>query len=83
MTTLQRADLLILLGLAVVTFGIYAQLIGHRFIRMLRGGIKDCFGEAAETSTRAACAPQSVVSVVRFLLISGEACPLVLGCFCA
>src|SRR6266436_8878989 len=29
---LKRADLLILLGLAVVTFGIYAQLIGHRFI---------------------------------------------------
>src|SRR5438094_3845627 len=31
-TTLERADLLILLGLAVVTFGIYAQVIGHRFI---------------------------------------------------
>src|SRR6266446_6636625 len=31
-TTLERPDLLILLGLAVVTFGIYAQLIGHRFI---------------------------------------------------
>src|SRR2546429_4029522 len=31
-TTLERADLLILLGLAAVTFGIYAQLIGHRFI---------------------------------------------------
>ena len=30
--TLERPDLLILLGLAVVTFGIYAQLIGHRFI---------------------------------------------------
>jgi len=30
--TFERADLLILLGLAVVTFGIYAQLIGHRFI---------------------------------------------------
>jgi protein O-mannosyl-transferase len=30
--TLERSDLLILLGLAVVTFGIYAQLIGHRFI---------------------------------------------------
>src|SRR6476660_2925280 len=28
----ERPDLLILLGLAVVTFGIYAQLIGHRFI---------------------------------------------------
>src|SRR6266536_5555490 len=31
-TILERSDLLILLGLAVVTFGIYAQLIGHRFI---------------------------------------------------
>jgi len=31
-TTSKGADLLILLGLAVVTFGIYAQLIGHRFI---------------------------------------------------
>src|SRR2546421_2466240 len=31
-TTLERADLLILVGLAVVTFGIYAQVIGHRFI---------------------------------------------------
>src|SRR6184192_279951 len=31
-TTFERADLLILFGLAVVTFGIYAQLIGHRFI---------------------------------------------------
>src|SRR5438477_8402662 len=30
--TFERADLLILLGLAVVTFGIYAQVIGHRFI---------------------------------------------------
>src|ERR1043166_2803423 len=30
--TFERPDLLILLGLAVVTFGIYAQLIGHRFI---------------------------------------------------
>jgi hypothetical protein len=30
---------------------------------MLRGGIKDRFGEAAETSARAACAPQSVTSV--------------------
>src|SRR5689334_21641709 len=30
--TLGRSDMLILLGLAVVTFGIYAQLIGHRFI---------------------------------------------------
>ena len=80
---------------------------------MLRGGIKDCFGEAAETSTRAACAPQSMgfvnradgigevegkaarvaassrgklasfKSVVLSLLITVEACPLVLGCFCA
>src|SRR6266446_9947444 len=33
-TTLERADVLILLGLAVVTFGIYAQLIGHRFITL-------------------------------------------------
>src|SRR5262249_43843080 len=31
-TTLERPDLLILLGLAVVTLGIYAQLIGHHFI---------------------------------------------------
>src|SRR5438093_4279677 len=31
-TTFERADLLILVVLAVVTFGIYAQLIGHRFI---------------------------------------------------
>src|SRR5436190_21100917 len=31
-TTLERPDLLILLGLAIVTFGIYAQVIGHRFI---------------------------------------------------
>jgi Flp pilus assembly protein TadD len=31
-TTSERPDVLILLGLAVVTFGIYAQLIGHRFI---------------------------------------------------
>src|SRR6476646_7738166 len=31
-TTFERPDLLILLGLAIVTFGIYAQLIGHRFI---------------------------------------------------
>src|SRR6266404_5870183 len=30
--TFERPDLLILLGLATVTFGIYAQLIGHRFI---------------------------------------------------
>src|SRR5436309_5843865 len=31
-TALERADLLILLGLAIVTFGIYAQVIGHHFI---------------------------------------------------
>jgi protein O-mannosyl-transferase len=31
-TTFDRADLLILVGLAAVTFGIYAQVIGHRFI---------------------------------------------------
>src|SRR5882724_10033924 len=31
-TTFERSDLLIVLGLAIVTFGIYAQLIGHRFI---------------------------------------------------
>ena len=31
-TKFERADVLILLGLAVVTFGIYAQVIGHRFI---------------------------------------------------
>jgi Tfp pilus assembly protein PilF len=31
-TRFERADLLIVLGLAVVTFGIYAQVIGHRFI---------------------------------------------------
>jgi protein O-mannosyl-transferase len=31
-TTFERPDFLILLGLAVVTFGIYAQVIGHRFI---------------------------------------------------
>src|SRR5437762_6263007 len=30
--TFERPDLLILLGLAAVTFGIYAQVIGHRFI---------------------------------------------------
>src|SRR5262249_2653035 len=29
--TFERVDLLIVLGLAVVTFGIYAQVIGHRF----------------------------------------------------
>src|SRR5437870_4181310 len=31
-TTFERPDLLILLGLAIVTFWIYAQVIGHRFI---------------------------------------------------
>src|SRR2546427_1521957 len=31
-TTFERRDLLILLGLAIVTFGIYAQVIGHHFI---------------------------------------------------
>jgi Flp pilus assembly protein TadD len=31
-TTFERPDLLIVLGLAVVTFGIYAQLMGHQFI---------------------------------------------------
>src|SRR5438876_6402837 len=30
--TFERPDVLILLGLAVVTFGIYAQVIGHHFI---------------------------------------------------
>src|SRR5436190_19252148 len=30
--TFERPDLLILLGLAAVTFGIYAEVIGHRFI---------------------------------------------------
>src|SRR5256886_8599670 len=33
-TTFERADVLILLGLAVVTFGIYAQVIGHHFITL-------------------------------------------------
>ena len=32
--TFARPDLLILLGLAVVTFGIYAQVIGHQFISL-------------------------------------------------
>ena len=32
--TLERPDLLILLGLAVMTFGIYAQVIGHQFITL-------------------------------------------------
>src|SRR6266446_4431588 len=30
--TFERPDLLILLGLAIITFGIYAQVIGHHFI---------------------------------------------------
>src|SRR5438067_4947108 len=33
-TTFERSDLLILFGLAIVTFGIYAQVIGHRFINL-------------------------------------------------
>src|SRR5207253_10519849 len=33
-TTFGRLDLLILLGLAVMTFGIYAQVIGHQFITL-------------------------------------------------
>src|SRR5436190_17184663 len=33
-TTFERPDLLILLGLAVVTFGIYAQVMGHQFITL-------------------------------------------------
>ena len=33
-TTFGRRDLLILLGLAVMTFGIYAQVIGHQFITL-------------------------------------------------
>jgi Flp pilus assembly protein TadD len=33
-TTLGRPDLLILFGLAVMTFGIYAQVIGHQFITL-------------------------------------------------
>jgi tetratricopeptide (TPR) repeat protein len=32
--TFGRPDLLILLGLAVVTFGIYAQVVGHQFITL-------------------------------------------------
>ena len=32
--TFERPDVIILLGLAMVTFGIYAQLIGHRFITL-------------------------------------------------
>src|SRR5438876_5910002 len=31
-TTFERPDLLVILGLATVTFGIYAQVIGHHFI---------------------------------------------------
>ena len=33
-TRLKRFELVILLGLAVMTFGIYAQVIGHRFITL-------------------------------------------------
>jgi len=33
-TRLKQPDLVILLGLAVMTFGIYAQVIGHRFITL-------------------------------------------------
>src|SRR2546430_11982346 len=33
-TGLKRPDLLILLGLAVMTFGIYAQVIRHQFITL-------------------------------------------------
>src|ERR1700693_950707 len=33
-TTFERPDLLILLGLAVMTFTIYAQVIGHQFITL-------------------------------------------------
>jgi tetratricopeptide (TPR) repeat protein len=33
-TRLKRPDLVILLGLAVMTFGIYAQVIGHQFITL-------------------------------------------------
>ena len=33
-TTFERRDILILLGLAVVTFGIYAQVMGHQFITL-------------------------------------------------
>jgi protein O-mannosyl-transferase len=43
-TTFERPDLLILLGLAVVTFGIYAQVIGHRFTNY------DEFGYITENS---------------------------------
>ena len=32
--TIRRTDLVILLGLAVVTIGIYAQVIGHQFITL-------------------------------------------------
>src|SRR5437870_2683632 len=41
-TTFGRPDLLILFGLAVMTFGIYAQVIGHEFITLDDGWyIKD------------------------------------------
>lgn len=32
--SLKRSDLVVLLGLAVITFGIYAQVIGHQFITL-------------------------------------------------
>ena len=32
--TLGRSDLLILLALGTITFGIYAQVIGHQFITL-------------------------------------------------
>src|SRR5437667_1214184 len=34
LTTFERPDFLILLGLAIVTFGIYAQVMGHQFIAL-------------------------------------------------
>ncbi|MGH7984333.1 MAG: tetratricopeptide repeat protein, partial [Candidatus Udaeobacter sp.] len=33
-TTIRRPDLLILLALGAITFGIYAQAIGHQFITL-------------------------------------------------
>ena len=33
-TTITRPDLLILLALGAITFGIYAQVIGHQFITL-------------------------------------------------
>ena len=53
-TTFERPDLLILLGLAIVTFGIYAQLIGHRFITFDDPTyIQDNNGESRRNVTRA------------------------------